>query len=53
MVQKDEQYIFLYRTLFEYWKELRSRSPARNTSDNEAAGEAKEQEVFEQGHFVW
>eukprot|EP00794_Sanderia_malayensis_P018180 gene18180-19994_t len=57
MVQKDEQYTFLHRTLFEYWQELRSQSHAASGGDPfriEAAEEAKETESPEQGaHFIW
>lgn len=61
MVQKDEQYIFIHRTIYEYWKDLKSHSPSLSSilpAGVETAQEAQEdsradEEVFQSGHFVW
>ena len=57
MVQKDEQYIFIHRTLFEYWKDLKSPSPSLSSilpAGVENAHEAiEEDDEFNGRHFVW
>ena len=57
MVGKDEQYIFIHRALYDYWRGLRAYSPtfsASSTLDIEQAEEAREDIHENQGrYFQW
>lgn len=56
MVQKDEQYIFIHTTVFEYWKDLKSHSPSLSSilpAGIEDAQEATEDDTTNHSHFIW
>eukprot|EP00795_Rhopilema_esculentum_P011401 gene11401-21599_t len=60
MVQKDEQYIFIHKTIYEYWKDLKSHSPSLSSilpagieTAQEEQEESPNEDVFQGSHFVW
>ena len=59
-MQKDEQYIFIHKTIYEYWKDLKSHSPSLSSilqagieTAQEEQEESQDEDVFQGSHFVW